>query len=96
MYFLKPFQRTQLVTDGLLHEDYDDDVYFIRQKVSKCLPFGLKDRGLLILILPDVSPASVAGIFRRLRSWVVARSLLNVLCFSACEQRTFSRLRATT
>ena len=32
----------------------------------KCLPFGLKGRDLLILLLPDVSPASVVGIFREL------------------------------
>ena len=32
----------------------------------ECLLFGLKDRGLLILLLSDVSPASVAGIFRGL------------------------------
>ena len=34
--------------------------------IFECLPFGLKDRGLLILLLPDVSPASTAGIFRGL------------------------------
>ena len=48
--------------------------------ISEYLLFGLKNRGLLILLLPDVSPASVAGIFRGLGSWVVAQSLLNVLC----------------
>ena len=36
----------------------------------ECLLFGLKDRGQIILLLPDVSPASVAGIFRGLGSWV--------------------------
>ena len=34
--------------------------------IFECLLFGLRDRGLLILLLPDVSPASVAGIFRGL------------------------------
>ena len=42
--------------------------------IFECLLFGLKNRGLSIL-LPDVSPASVAGIFRGLVSWVVARSV---------------------
>ena len=32
----------------------------------KCLPFGFRGRGLWILILTDVSPASVAAIFRGL------------------------------
>ena len=31
--------------------------------ILECLLFGLKNRGLLILLFPDVSPASVAGIF---------------------------------
>ena len=52
--------------------------------IFKCLLFGLKNRGLLILILPDVSPASVAGIFRGLGPWVVARSLLN--CIASAPQ----------
>ena len=30
-------------------------------KTFECLPFGLRDRGLLILLLPEVSPASVSG-----------------------------------
>ena len=34
--------------------------------VFKCLPFWLTGLGLLILLLPDVSPASVAGIIRGL------------------------------
>ena len=42
-------------------------------KAFEYLLFGLKNRGLLILLLPDVSPASVAGIFRGHGSWVVAR-----------------------
>ena len=50
------------------------------------LPSGLRDRGLLILLLPDISPASVTGIFRGLGSWVVARSLLNLLCLHHCTQ----------
>ena len=29
--------------------------------IFECLLFGLKTRGLLILLLPDISPASVAG-----------------------------------
>ena len=29
----------------------------------KCLSSGLRGRGLLFLLLPDISPASVAGIF---------------------------------
>ena len=44
--------------------------------IFEYLLFGLKNRGLLILLHPDVSPASVACIFRGLGSWVVARSLL--------------------
>ena len=31
--------------------------------ILECLLFGLKNRGLLILLFPDVWPASVAGIF---------------------------------
>jgi hypothetical protein len=42
--------------------------------IFEFLPFGLKDRGLLIIILPDVSPASVAGIFRGLNSEQQPRS----------------------
>ena len=34
--------------------------------IFECLPFGLRDHGLLILLLPDVLPVSVAGIFRGL------------------------------
>ena len=41
----------------------------------ECLLFGLKNRGLLILLLPDALPASVVGIFRRLDSWVFARKV---------------------
>ena len=43
--------------------------------IFECLLFGLKDRGPLILLLPDVSSASVAGIFRGLGFWVVARRI---------------------
>ena len=43
--------------------------------IFECLLFGLENRGLPILLLPDVSPASVAGIFRGPGSWVVARNL---------------------
>ena len=35
---------------------------------------GVKNRGLLTLFLPDVSPASVTGIFKGLGSWAVART----------------------
>ena len=31
--------------------------------ILECLLFGLKNRGLLIFLIPDVSPASAAGIF---------------------------------
>ena len=39
-----------------------------------------------MLLLPDVSPGSVVGIFRELGSWVVARSQLNVLWLNHCTQ----------
>ena len=57
-----------------------------KRNTFECLLFRLKNRGLLILILPGVSPASMAGIFRELGSWVVAQSLLNVLCLHHCTQ----------
>ena len=45
----------------------EDIVYWFKLSRSalilECLLFGLKNRGLLILLLPDVSPASVAGTF---------------------------------
>ena len=41
--------------------------YILQQiKMSKCLSSGLRGRVLLFLLLPDVSSASVAGIFRGL------------------------------
>ena len=46
------------------------EIYWFRLSWSalifKCLPFGLKGRGLLFVLVPDVSPASVVGIFREL------------------------------
>ena len=59
-------------------------ILYKTRTLFECLLFGLKNRGLLILLLPDVSPVSVAGIFRGLGSWAVAWSLLNVLCLHHC------------
>ena len=55
----------------------NSDSFKVCSIIFECLFFGLKNRGLLILLLPDVSPASVAGIFRGLGSQVVARNLLD-------------------
>ena len=67
-----------LLTAGLPFPPNDlfSSALFAIRFYFECLHFGLKNRGLLMLLLPDVSPASVAGIFRILGSWVVARSLL--------------------
>ena len=57
----------------------EDILYWFKLSWSALILFGLKKRGLLILLLPDVSPASVAGIFREPGSWVIARTRSQVV-----------------
>ena len=66
--------------------------YFLHNRelkiIFECLLFGPKNRGLLILLLPDVSPASVAGIPKSKHSNISAnRESLNQYIYESLFKR---------
>ena len=64
--FVEQIRKCKIKSKSQLKEDLLKEWEKISPQTTEifeCLHFGLKNRGLLIPLFPDVSPASVAGIF---------------------------------